>query len=896
VAPTCTSTFTAATLAGASPLAITCSGGTPTANYSFHYVDGSLTITSNSIATTTGLAVNHPTSVYGTPVRFTATVTPSAGSGTAGGTVTFNDGQTFIDTCSLSGGTCFIDVSSLAFGSHSVTASYGNNGSYLASTSTAVSHTVDTVNGTVTNGTTQTISGGGGLSLTLTAGGSDVAVAFTMGGDPALNPAATPFVVDGTTAYVTITASPDSSPYTVCLPGVAPARLYHYDAGVWTDITWIGISGPDQTTAIGSSQLCAVTNTLSPFVVAVPKTVTTTTISSSVSSAPEGSTVTFTAHVSPKTATGTVSFYDGSTKIPGSTCTLVSGATTADCTYAPSGLAAGSHDIKAVYEADGHYATSQSAPTTVIVTPTATLTPPATPTHAASIDYTLTFSSAVTGLAAGDFAVSGSAATGLTACVVTPTGTGASYTVSVTGCVDGSLVLTLKADSVTENSVTGPAAAVVASTVAIDRTAPTVTAFTAPATPTGAATLTYTLTFSEAVSGLAKADFAVSGTATGCTVGAPSGAGASYTVALTNCSDGTVTLTLNAGTVADAAGNTAPASNRVAAAVTIDRTAPTATLACTPNAGATKLMSIPCTVTFSEAPGLGTTFTAGDILIGGSATLWTASAPAGSGTGPYTFTLTGTGVDGTLTVAVAAGAITDAVGNPTTASATVSVVIDRKAPTVAAPKIAIRSGAALSGTAIPVTVQLGGSDGTGSGIDHYIVARSTNGGKTWTTVSSSAPAAYAISVASSGTVRFRSRSVDKAGNTSGWSTSSLTFTPRLTQQTSATYVKTWKSTSSKLYSGGSEKYSVTKSATATFRFTGRSIGLVTTLGAGRGQVRVYINSKYVTTVDLNAATTQYRAVAWSQTWSTSATRTIKLVVVGTAGRPRVDLDAFAVIK
>ena len=42
--------------------------------------------------------------------------------------------------------------------------------------------------------------------------------------------------------------------------------------------------------------------------------------------------------------------------------------------------------------------------------------------------------------------------------------------------------------------------------------------------------------------------------------------------------------------------------------------------------------------------------------------------------------------------------------------------------------------------------------------------------------------------------------------------------------------------------------------------------------------------------------TTYRAVAWQRTWSTSATRTIRLVVVGTSGRPRVDLDAFAVLR
>ena len=44
------------------------------------------------------------------------------------------------------------------------------------------------------------------------------------------------------------------------------------------------------------------------------------------------------------------------------------------------------------------------------------------------------------------------------------------------------------------------------------------------------------------------------------------------------------------------------------------------------------------------------------------------------------------------------------------------------------------------------------------------------------------------------------------------------------------------------------------------------------------------------------ATTKYRALAWQKTWSTSGTQTVKLVVVGTSGRPRVDLDAFAVLK
>jgi hypothetical protein len=51
-----------------------------------------------------------------------------------------------------------------------------------------------------------------------------------------------------------------------------------------------------------------------------------------------------------------------------------------------------------------------------------------------------------------------------------------------------------------------------------------------------------------------------------------------------------------------------------------------------------------------------------------------------------------------------------------------------------------------------------------------------------------------------------------------------------------------------------------------------------------------------TTVDLYRSSTQYRAIARQQTWSTSATRTIKIVVSGTTGRPRMDPDTFVVVK
>ena len=224
--------------------------------------------------------------------------------------------------------------------------------------------------------------------------------------------------------------------------------------------------------------------------------------------------------------------------------------------------------------------------------------------------------------------------------------------------------------------------------------------------------------------------------------------------------------------------------------------------------------------------------------------------------------------------------------------------LDTTPPTATAPAATLRAGVALSGSSIPVKLAWSGSDAGGSGIDRYELARSTNGGVTWTTVSASlATPSASVTVPSSGTVRFRVRAVDRADNTGAWATG-RTLSPRLVQQSSSAvkYAGTWRSTSGTAYSGGSARYAKAARASARYTFTGRSIALVTTMAPTRGKVKIYVNGAHVATVNLYATTAKYRVLAWQKTWSASGTRTVKLVVVGTSGRPRVDLDAFAVLK
>ena len=67
-------------------------------------------------------------------------------------------------------------------------------------------------------------------------------------------------------------------------------------------------------------------------------------------------------------------------------------------------------------------------------------------------------------------------------------------------------------------------------------------------------------------------------------------------------------------------------------------------------------------------------------------------------------------------------------------------------------------------------------------------------------------------------------------------------------------------------------------------------------GVGGGQARVYIDGALKTTVDLNVSTTgsTQRQTAYQQSWPNSGKHTIKVVVVGPPGNPRVDIDGFAV--
>ena len=290
----------------------------------------------------------------------------------------------------------------------------------------------------------------------------------------------------------------------------------------------------------------------------------------------------------------------------------------------------------------------------------------ADPTKNSPINFTVVFSVPVSDFATGDVDVTFSGAGATTATV---TGSGATYNVAVSGMMtSGTVTATIPANVASSNS----ASASTDNTVTYDTTPPTVTIEQAGTDPSN--NPTFTVTFSEAVTGFTAAGVALSGTGG---TAAVTGSGATYTVSVSGMANGeTVTASVNAGAATDAAGNVSAASTSTDNQVTYDATPPTVTINQeATQADPTNASPINFTVVFSEAV---SDFATGDVTLGGTAGATTATV-TGSGM-TYTVAVSGMTTDGTVTATIAAGAATDTAGNNNIASASTDNSVTYDAP------------------------------------------------------------------------------------------------------------------------------------------------------------------------------------------------------------------------
>lgn len=265
---------------------------------------------------------------------------------------------------------------------------------------------------------------------------------------------------------------------------------------------------------------------------------------------------------------------------------------------------------------------------------------------------------------------------------------------------------------------------------------------------------------------------------------------------------------------------------------------------------------------------------------------WSVTAPIGTvdTAGRFVATAPGTGQ-----VVVTANGITG--------SATITVLDDSTAPVAAPPRVSLPVNSPI-GSGVTVKIDWDVASETGSGVVSYELQRSVNG-KAWTAMPKASAAARSttLTMPRDRMYQFQVRAVDLAGNMGAWTTGD-TFRLTVAQETTRAleFVKgTWSPTTSKWYDGGAARTTRTAGAVARFTFTGSSIAWVAAVSPLRGAVGVYIDGTFAGTINTNRSASAARLIVFSRTWPDSVQRTIEIRAAGTAGHPRVDVDAFVVL-
>ena len=318
---------------------------------------------------------------------------------------------------------------------------------------------------------------------------------------------------------------------------------------------------------------------------------------------------------------------------------------------------------------------------------TVSFTEPAGTQVADSFTVPITFSKDVTGFATSDITVTTTRASGTGGATVALSGSGASYTATVTlpTAAQGTVKLEIAKNAVTDGTRTGPASKAASSTINFDTTVPTVT-FTEPTGTQTGSTFDVGIDFSKSVTGFSISDdmdATIEYTGTGTLSFSLSGSGSSYTLQATvpNGMKGSVTLKVKADSVTDGT-RTGPASEQWSSTVNFDTKVPTVSF--TEPTG-TQVDTFDVSITFSKDV-TGFVFT-DDITV-------TTNHDSGSGDAKV-ISLSGSGASytaevklpttasGTLTLSVDANAVTDGTRTgPIDISQSDEVAFDTRVPTV----------------------------------------------------------------------------------------------------------------------------------------------------------------------------------------------------------------------
>ena len=270
-----------------------------------------------------------------------------------------------------------------------------------------------------------------------------------------------------------------------------------------------------------------------------------------------------------------------------------------------------------------------------------------------------------------------------------------------------------------------------------------------------------------------------------------------------------------------------------------------------------------------------------------SAVQWSVTGAQGTFDAAGRFTATAPGT-ATITATV----------NGISGSVRLNVRADTSPPSALPPLVQIVTGTTL-GTTVPVNVGWDAGRDTGLGVAGYQLQQNING-KGWKVYPSGSAlnrhAAPDPGLVRNANYRFSVRAADGAGNLSGWASGPSFRTVVLSEASSSLrFSSGWTRTSSPSYDGHAAKSARIAGASVTYSFVGSGFGWVSAKSPVRGLARVYVDGSLAAIVSTYAKDSIARRIVFAESWPGMGRHTIRIVVLGTPGHPRVDVDAFIVL-
>jgi hypothetical protein len=235
--------------------------------------------------------------------------------------------------------------------------------------------------------------------------------------------------------------------------------------------------------------------------------------------------------------------------------------------------------------------------------------------------------------------------------------------------------------------------------------------------------------------------------------------------------------------------------------------------------------------------------------------------------------------------------------------------VDAQAPTVTAPLTTLVTPAPMSvpGNSLQVNVAASATDA--SGVASMTLQQSTDGGRTWATIKTSASGQLAttltFNVAS--TFQFRATATDTRGNASA-PVAAAPVHLSVSDDNSGVpkFSGSWSTQKGNAASAGAYGNTVHeatapqagKTNTVTFTFTGTEVAVLAAVGPDRGQISISVDGRAPQNADLYAPSQQQATVVGGVSGLAAGTHTVTVNVLSSrnpaSSNTRVDIDAFAV--